>query len=59
MTEEVLDGPDVVVVLEQVGGERVSEGVVRGGLGNGRGTDGVLYGAGCRLPWKKMNRRIQ
>ena len=45
VTEELLDGPDVVVVLEQVGGKGVSEGVARGELGNARGTDGVLHRA--------------
>jgi hypothetical protein len=44
VAEELLHGPDVVVVLEQVGGERVSEGVAGGDLGNARGTDGVLHG---------------
>src|SRR5206468_7829144 len=45
VTEELLDGPDVVVILEQVGREGVSESVARGELGNARGTDGVLHGA--------------
>ena len=45
VTEELLDGPDVVVILEQVGGKGVSEGVARGKLGNARGPDGVLHGA--------------
>jgi hypothetical protein len=45
VTEELLDGPDVVVILEQVGREGVSEGVARGELGNARGMDGVLHGA--------------
>jgi hypothetical protein len=45
VTEELLDGPDVVVVLEQVSGKGVSERVARGELGNTCGTDGVLHGA--------------
>src|SRR5437667_458151 len=45
VTEELLDDADVVVVLEQVGREGVSEGVARGELGNARGTDGVLHRA--------------
>src|SRR5438093_4554572 len=44
VTEELLDGPDVVVILEQVGREGVSESVARGELGKARGTDGVLHG---------------
>jgi hypothetical protein len=45
VAEELLDGADVVVVLEQVGREGVSEGVARGELGNARGADGVLHRA--------------
>jgi hypothetical protein len=45
VAEKLLDGPDVVVVLQQVGGEGVAEGVARGGLGETGGADRVLHGA--------------
>jgi hypothetical protein len=41
--EEFLDGPDVVVVLQQMGGEGMAKGVTRGGLEDARRTDGVLH----------------
>ena len=43
VAEELLDSPDVVVVLEQVGGEEVPEGVARGELGNAGGADCILH----------------
>ena len=45
MTEQLLDCPDVVIVLEQMGGERLAKGMARGGLGDARGTDRVLHRA--------------
>ncbi len=45
VAEELLDGPDVVIVFQQVGSEGVAEGMARGGLGEARRTDRVLYGA--------------
>jgi hypothetical protein len=41
VAEELLDGPDVVVVLQQVGSEGLAKGVTCGGLGDARGTDCV------------------
>ena len=42
MSEELLDGTDVVAFLQQVGGKRVTEGMTRGRLGNSGGADGIL-----------------
>src|SRR5262245_29455899 len=40
--QELLDGADILAVLEQVGGEGVAQGVTGGGLGDARTADGVL-----------------
>jgi len=45
VAEQLLDGPDVVTLLEQVGGKRVTEGVARGRLGNPGTADRILHGA--------------
>jgi len=36
VAEELLDGPDVMVVLQQMGGEGMAKDVTRGGLGDAR-----------------------
>src|SRR5262249_5108881 len=43
VAQQLLDGADVVAVLQQMGGERVPEGVARGGLGDPGAADRVLY----------------
>ncbi len=45
MAEELLDGADVVAVLEQVGGEGVAEGVTGDALGEAGQGGGLLDGA--------------
>src|SRR5215470_2126342 len=42
MTEQVLNRPDVVAILQQVRGERVAEGVAARRLGDARPADRVL-----------------
>lgn len=41
MAEEGLDGTDVGAALEEVGGERMAEGMTGGTFGDGRFTDGI------------------
>ena len=43
VTEELLDGPDVVVVLEEVGGEGVAKRVTGCALRDGRPAHGLLH----------------
>ena len=45
MTEKLLHGADVMLVFEQVRGERVPERVTRRPLGDACTPDGVLYGS--------------
>src|SRR5215471_6135756 len=40
---QVLDGADVEAVLQQVGGERMPEGMARGGLGNPGAANRLLH----------------
>jgi hypothetical protein len=42
VAQQLLDGADVVAVLQEVGGERVPEGVARGGLGDSGAADRIL-----------------
>jgi hypothetical protein len=42
MTQQLLDGPDVVAVLEEMGGERVAECVTGRGLWNGGPSYGLV-----------------
>lgn len=44
MTEELLDGSDIVAVLEQVGGERMAERVAGRPLRDAGPLDGVPHG---------------
>ena len=44
MTEEFLDGADVVAVLEEVGGEGVAEGMTTDALGDGGRSNGLFEG---------------
>ena len=43
MAQQLLDGADVVAVLQQVGGERMPKGVVRGWLGDPGAPDRLLH----------------
>ena len=43
VAQQLLDGANVVAVLPQVGGERVPEGVARGGLGDPGAADRLLH----------------
>jgi hypothetical protein len=45
VTEQFLDGPDVVMVFQEVGGEAVPEGMAGGGFGDLSRLDGGLDGA--------------
>lgn len=45
VAEKFLDGADVAAVLEQVGRERVAEGVAGGALGDARGEHSAANGA--------------
>ncbi len=53
VTEEFLDGADVIAGLEKVGGERVAEGVTGDALGQAdflsSPTDGALQGRGIEV----------
>ena len=44
VTEQFLDGAEVVVVGEKMGGEAMAQGVGRGGLGDAGGVDGFFHG---------------
>src|SRR5262245_15323986 len=44
MTEELLNGADIVVLLQQVSSERVAKRVARGGLGDAHAPHSVLDG---------------
>jgi hypothetical protein len=43
VAQQLLDGADFVAVLQQVGGERVPEGVARGRLGDSGAADASLH----------------
>ena len=43
VAKKLLDGADVVALLQQVGGKRVTEGMARRRLGDPGGTDGILH----------------
>lgn len=43
VAKKLLDGADVVALLQQVGGKRVTEGVARRRLGDPGGTDRILH----------------
>ena len=53
VTEQLLDGADVVAVLEQMGGEGMAQAVAAGGLvdagGSAGAADGPLDGAGAQV----------
>jgi len=50
VAEELLDRPDVVAVLQQMGGEAMAEGVIAGVVGNPRrsGKDVATSGVGVQ-----------
>jgi hypothetical protein len=43
VAKKLLDGADIVALLQQVGGKRVTEGVARRRLGDPGGTDRILH----------------
>ena len=45
VSEEFLDGADVLMVFEQMGGEAMSEGVGGGSLGDAGGVESGFHGA--------------
>src|SRR2546422_1421172 len=57
VAEQLLDGPDVVTLLEQVGGKRVTEGVARGRLGNPGTADRILTARWRTDSWRWWRRR--
>jgi hypothetical protein len=45
VAEQFLDGPDVVAILEEVGSERVAQGMAGGGLGDAWRKSGAADGS--------------